>query len=98
MKEIILQKSSNKDKKYDAIVEGKKVSFGATGYEHYTDGHLIKERRDNYERRHKSIGDFNDITTPSFCAYRLLWLKPTMRGAIKDIENKFNVKIKHVKG
>ena len=29
MREVILQKSSNPKKKYDAYIEGKKVSFGA---------------------------------------------------------------------
>lgn len=36
MKEVVLQKSSNIDKKYDAYVEGKKVSFGASGYSDFT--------------------------------------------------------------
>ena len=99
MREVILRKSNSKGKKFDAIVDGKTVSFGAIGYEHYTDGfgykgHLDKERRDNYEKRHKTIGEFKNIMTPSFWAYRLLWLKPTIREAIKDIEDKFNVKIK----
>lgn len=109
MREVILRKSNSKGKKFDAIVDGKTVSFGAIGYEHYTDGlgykgreerascatrHLDKERRDNYEKRHRTIGEFKNIMTPSFWAYRLLWLKPTIREAIKDIEDKFNVKIK----
>ena len=109
MREIILRKSKSKGKKFDAIVDGKTVSFGALPYEHYTDGlgykgHLDKERRDNYEKRHKTIGEFRNImtprqrlasfATPSFWAYRLLWLKPTIKEAIKDIEEKFNVKIK----
>lgn len=97
MKEVILKKSSRKGKKYDVVVNGKTISFGATGYEHFTSGHLDNERRENYEKRHKAIGNFNDINTASFWAYRLLWLKPTMREAIKDIENKFHVKIKQIK-
>ena len=30
MREVVLKKSSNPKKKYDAYVQGKKVSFGAT--------------------------------------------------------------------
>ena len=78
------------------IIDGKKISFGATGYDHFTGGHLDEERRKNYEKRHKAIGNFNDINTASVWAYRLLWLKPTMTGAIKDIERKYNVKIKRL--
>ena len=99
MREVILRKSKSKNKKFDVILESKTISFGQLPYEHYTDGlgykgHLDKERRDNYEKRHRTIGEFKNIMTPSFWAYRLLWLKPTIREAIKDIEDKFNVKIK----
>ena len=44
MKEVILKKSSNPDKKYDAFVEGKKVSFGASGYSDFTQ-HKDSERK-----------------------------------------------------
>ena len=99
MREVILRKSKSKNKKFDVILEGKTISFGQLPYEHYTDGlgykgHLDKERRDNYEKRHRTTGEFKNIMTPSFWAYRLLWLKPTIREAIKDIEDRFNVKIK----
>ena len=102
MREVILKPSNSKGKKFDVIIDGKTISFGATGYEHFTDGlgykgHLDKERRDNYEKRHRTIGDFKDINTASFWAYRLLWLKPTIREAIRDIESKFNVDIKYQK-
>lgn len=97
MREIILRPSNSKGKKYDVIIDGKTISFGATGYDHFTGGHLDEERRQNYEKRHKAIGNFNDINTASFWAYRLLWLKPTMTEAIRDIERKYNVKIKRSK-
>ena len=97
MREVILKKSTNSDKKYDVIIDGQKISFGATGYDHFTGGHLDEERRKNYEKRHRAIGNFNDINTASFWAYRLLWLHPTMTEAIKDIERKYHVKIKRSK-
>ena len=43
-KEVIFKKSSNPDKKYDAFVEGKKVSFGASGYSDFTQ-HKDKDRK-----------------------------------------------------
>ena len=97
MREVVLRKSKSKGKKYDVTIDGKTISFGATGYDHFTGGHLDEERRKNYEKRHRAIGNFNDINTASFWAYRLLWLKPTISEAIKDIERKYNVKIKYLK-
>ena len=46
MREVVLKKSSNPNKKYDAYVEGKKVSFGATGYSDFTHIKTQKENRD----------------------------------------------------
>ena len=97
MKEVVLRPSRSKGKKYDVIIDGKTISFGAIGYDHFTGGHLDEERRKNYEKRHRAIGNFNDINTASFWAYRLLWLKPTMSEAIKDIERTYSVKIKRSK-
>jgi len=53
--------SDKPDKKYYAIVEGRKVYFGARGYGHYRDvlghysslDHKDKKRRDAYYARHK---------------------------------------------
>ena len=102
MREVILRTSKSKGKKFDVLIENKTISFGATGYEHYTSGlgykgHLDKDRRDNYEKRHRTIGDFKDIMTPSFWAYRLLWLHPTSTQALDDIDKKFNFKSKYEK-
>ena len=47
MREVILKKSTNDNKKYDAYVEGKKVSFGARGYSDFTQ-HKDEERKRNY--------------------------------------------------
>ena len=92
------KKCTKPQKKFNAIFpDGKIISFGATGYEHYTEGHIEEIRRHNYETRHKAIGDFNHITKPSFWAFRFLWLKKTYREAIRDIESKYNVKINYVK-
>lgn len=54
--------STQKNKKYDAYVNGKKYSFGDKRYEHYYDkigfyshlNHLDSTRRANYRKRHKN--------------------------------------------
>ena len=47
MPEVVIQKSSNPNKKYDAVIDGKKkVSFGAKGYSDFTK-HKDEERKEN---------------------------------------------------
>ena len=55
MTEIIISKSKNKDKKYDARIDGKKtVSFGAAGMSDFTK-HKDTERKQRYLNRHKKM-------------------------------------------
>jgi hypothetical protein len=54
MMNIVIQKSHNPKKKYDAIINGTKtVSFGAAGYEDYTT-HNDDKRKQNYIKRHSN--------------------------------------------
>ena len=92
MKEVVLKKSSNPEKKYDAFVEGKKISFGASGYSDFTQ-HKDEERKQNYIARHKPNQNWRDLTTAGAWSKNLLWNKPTISESIKDMENKFNIKI-----
>ena len=62
MREVILQKSSNKDKN-DAFINGKKVSFGATGYSDFTQ-HKDEDRKKSYIARHKTNQNWNDLKQP----------------------------------
>lgn len=72
-----LYRSTNASKKYDVYVPNdqsqrlKKVSFGARGYQDYTQ-HKDKERRDRYRERH--IHDhINDPFSPGCWSYHVLW-------------------------
>jgi hypothetical protein len=75
--------------------EGKKVHFGAEGYSDYTI-HKDAERMERYVERH-SRGRENHtkrgIDTAGFWARWLLWSKPTLTGAIRFMQTKFNIKI-----
>ena len=62
MREVVLKNSSNPKKKYDAYIDGKKVSFGATGYSDFTQ-HKDEERKQNYIARHRPNQNWNDLTT-----------------------------------
>ena len=97
MTEIIITKSKNKDKKYSAVIDGKKtIHFGAVGYEDYS-VHKDPERKQRYIDRHKSREDWSDHTTAGFYAKNILWNKPTITESIKDTNNRFkniNIKLK----
>ena len=95
-KEVILKKSSNPDKKYDAYVEGKKVSFGASGYSDFTQ-HKDEDRKQRYIARHKVNQNWNDLKTAGAWSKGILWNKPTISESIKNMENKLNIDIKYKK-
>ena len=60
MTEVIIKKSKNPKKKYDAVIDGKKtVSFGAVGYSDFTK-HKDEERKASYIARHKPNQDWKD--------------------------------------
>ena len=96
MPEVILQKSNKKDKKFDAIIDGKKtISFGAKGYSDFT-RHKDEERKRNYIARHKVNQNWNDYNTAGFWAKNILWNKSTIEESIKDTDRKFkNLKIEN---
>ena len=54
MKIYFPYKSDKPSKKYFIITStGKKVYFGAVGYQHYTEGHLDEKRKNAYLSRHE---------------------------------------------
>ena len=73
-----IEVSEKKDKKLKALVDGKWVHFGHTGYEDYTT-HRDTKRRANYCSRAGGIRDKrgrltgNDPSSPNYYAMRLLW-------------------------
>ena len=82
----------------------KTVKFGAKGYNDYTiyykeDGKKkADEMKDAYIARHKVNENWSKsgMRTAGFWSRWLLWEKPTLTGAIKNIEERFNVKIKYI--
>ena len=96
MRQVILQKSNDPKKKFDAFVEGKKVSFGARAT---LISHSIKTMKEkSYIARHGSGNqDWNDITTAGAWSKHLLWNKPTLKESIKSMESKLNIDIKYKK-
>ena len=91
---IIIKPSSNRLKKFDAIIDDKKkISFGASGMSDYTK-HKDKDRKNRYLERHKK-DNYNNPLYPSFYSTNLLWNKPTLNESIKDTNRRFkNIEIK----
>ena len=93
--EVVISKSTNKNKKIDAIVDGKKISFGAVGYSDYTI-HKDPERKERYITRHAKREDWNKsgLKTAGYWSKHLLWNKDTLTKSINDISKKHNLNIK----
>lgn len=86
--------SDKQGKKYYIITkDGKKVYFGAKGYEHYTitnhyKAHSDLKRRYAYENRHKKNENWKNPDTSGFWSYWFLWRYPNEVIAKQEI-NKY---------
>jgi hypothetical protein len=67
------------------ILNQKKVYFGQTGYEHFTEGHLDERRKWAYISRHRRNENWSNPDTAGFWAFHYLWLYPTYEQAMKRI-------------
>ena len=97
--EVIISKSTNKNKKFDAFVDGKKISFGQDGASDFTI-HKDPERKERYIARHAKREDWNKsgIKTPGFYSRWVLWHMPTIESSIADLNKKYkDIKFKYVK-
>ena len=89
--EVVITPSKNKNKKFDAVIDGKKtVSFGASGYSDYTK-HKDNDRKNRYIDRHKSNEDWtkSGIRTPGFYSKHVLWNKSTIEESVHDLNKKY---------
>ena len=86
---IEVTKSSATGKKYTATMpSGKKVHFGAKGYQDFTQ-HGDEARRKNYLARHGGGGqNWGDRETAGYWSRWLLWEKPTLAGAAAALRKK----------
>ena len=85
-------KSDKPDKKYYVVTKtGSRVYFGASGYEHYSDGHKDDKRKKAYISRHKKNEDWtkSGIDTAGWWSRWYLWEKPTKKEALEYIKSRF---------
>ena len=87
--DVVITRSRKKDKKFDAIIDGKKtVSFGAKGMSDMTI-HKDPERKKRYINRHKKNENWSDPKTAGFYAKHILWNKPTLQASVADLKKNF---------
>ena len=88
--EVVITKSKKPDKKYDAVIDGKKkISFGASGYSDFTK-HQDLLRRDSYIKRHsKEDWSKSNIASPAWMSRYILWEKPTLKSAVDNANKKY---------
>jgi len=65
--------------------DNKKIYFGQSGYEHFTEGHLDERRKWAYISRHRRGENWSDPNTAGFWSFHYLWLYPTYEQAMKRI-------------
>ena len=87
---VYLSKPTRKYKKYSVLIGHKKINFGDDRYEDYTQ-HQDPKRKALYIQRHKKNEDWNNPLTAGWWSRYLLWEKPTIEEAIKDIKKRYGI-------
>lgn len=92
MKAYFPYPSDKPEKKYFIITsKGKRVYFGASGYEDYT-MHKDPKRKELYIKRHSKMGENwgkSGIDTAGFWSRWLLWNKTTLETSYQDIKQRY---------
>ncbi len=75
------------NKKFYIITNNyRRLYFGDSRYEHFTEGHLNEIRRKAYMNRHKKNENWNNIDSAGFWSYHYLWRFPTYEEAYEEIQ------------
>jgi hypothetical protein len=92
-KVYILQRAENPRKKFQIISpEGSVIQFGLAGANDFTiTGNL--QARESYLKRHRPRENWLDPQTAGYWSRHLLWSKPSIEEAIREIERRFGFKI-----
>ena len=88
-----LSRSTRAQKKYQVVVDGRTIHFGAAGYDDYTT-HKDPERKARYLARH-SGEDWSEagVNSAGFWTRWLLWHQPALRASIRDVNQRFGLRV-----
>ena len=97
---IIISPSTNLNKKYKAVINGKKtIHFWHSSYDNFTT-HNDPKRRDNYiARTSKQDHSKQNIASPAWMSRFILWEKPTLKGAVESANKTYkdiNIKLEYI--
>ena len=85
MIDILIRKSHNPKKKYDAVVNGNKIiSFGATGYEDYTIHHDDRRKKNQIKRHSNEDWSRSNLESAAWMSRYILWEKPSLKEAVAN--------------
>jgi len=82
-------KSNTKNKRFTAIIDGKKINFGSAVGSAYID-HGDDTKRRNYIARHRVNEDWDKINAGSLSRY-VLWDSPDINVNIANYKKKFGL-------
>jgi len=87
--DIVISPSTNLNKKYKAVINGRKtIHFGHSSYDDFTT-HNDPKRRDNYiARTSKQDHSKQNIASPAWMSRFIAWEKPTLKGAVASANKK----------
>lgn len=95
MNKYFLHRYKTGPKKFYVVTpDDKIISFGANGYEDFTI-HKDPVRKEKYIMRHTVREDWTNLNKAGTWSRFLLWNKPTLKGSIRDMESRFNIKISY---
>ena len=91
MMEVVIQRSRRKDKKLDAVIDGKKtISFGQKNASDFT--LQDDDRKERYIAKHQKNENWRDPKTAGFYSRFILWNKPTLEASVNDLNEGYNNK------
>jgi hypothetical protein len=86
--------ASNSPKKWRIIGPAGSVTFGAKGYQDFTQHH-DQNRQQLYLERHRGRENWSRAgnATAGFWSRWLLWNKPSLEASIRDIRSRFGFRV-----
>ena len=85
-----IYESKRKDKRFVAIIHGKKYHFGSKNGNTYIDHH-DKKKRENYIKRHRIREDWTKVNSGSLSRFLLWGHSTSLDKNINDYIKRFNL-------